>query len=329
MASIKVCTLAQFPLYCTLLHCATVQALGSRDVEKRNDMPDPDYTLDLDRSRPQTIREQARQAIVEAIRAGRPGFCAGERLTTLALAGHNPIHRNTLTAVMDDLVRLGFLRRLPNRGFEVVRPAAERPAQLTRQILSLSEVAERNGYDSRSELIAGECGLRTAGELTGPLARVRDDLVLAAGDAVDVLARCRLMKARGAHRWDLVAIEQSFIPTCRVVGFVEAARQQIESEGDFSVYRQLRRSLPNEEFFKAHYEISLAPLPAALAAHWAPPAPLMCVVAITYCSQGPVELTRTWFDTSRAVLLAGSLEVRLQAGSGAENAGGGRRRAAG
>lgn len=284
-------------------------------------MPTPDYGLGLDRSLPQTVREQARQAIVRAIRTAQAGFRAGERLSTLQLARHNAIHRNTLAYVMDDLVRLGYLRRLPNKGFEVVDPAPERPPLLTRQILSLSEVAERNGVETRSELIAGECGVRRAGELAGPLARVQRDLALAPGDAVAVLARCRHMKAQRAPQWDMVAIEQSFIPAARVPGFLEAARRAIEGEGRFSVYQQLRRTFPKDDFFKAHYEISLAPLPQTLAAAWAPgaaPSPLMCVIAITYCTQGPVEFTRTWFDPRRAVLVAGSLEVRLEGVSGEE-----------
>jgi len=275
-------------------------------------MPRPNYALDLDRSRHKTMREQAREAIVEAIRTERAGFHVGDWLTTLELARHNTIHRNTLIHVMDDLVREGFLRRRPNKGFEIVHPAPERPSLLTRHILSLTDVARRSHVDARSELIAEECGIRKARELTGPLVRVKKDLLLAAGNTVSILARCRLMKSRRARQWGMVAIEQSFVPTDRVPGFLEAARQQIEREGDFSVYRQLRQTFPNEEFFKAHYEISLSPLPEALAAHWTPsPCPLMCVVAITYCSQGPVELTRTWFDSSRAVLLASSLEVKL------------------
>lgn len=274
-------------------------------------MSSPDYALDLDRSRSQTIRDQACEAIAEAIRAERAGFRVGDRLTALELARHNAIHRNTLSNVMDDLVRQGFLRRLPNKGFEVIHPAPERPALLTQHILSLTEVAQRSDLDARSQIIPEECGVRKARELVGPLARVRADLALAAGDAVSVLARCRLVKRRRARQWVMVAIEQSFIPAARVPGFLEAAMQQIEREGDFSVYRQLRRTF-NEQFFKAHYEISLTPLPQVLAAHWeATPCPLTCVVAITYCSQGPVEWTRTWFDSSRAVLLAGSLEVKL------------------
>jgi DNA-binding GntR family transcriptional regulator len=275
-------------------------------------MPRPDYALDLDRSRHETMREQAREAIIKAIRSERAGFHVGDWLTTLELARHNTIHRNTLIHVMDDLVRDGFLRRWPNKGFEIVHPAPERPSLLTRHILSLTDVARRSHVDARSKMIAEECGTRKARELTGPLGRVKKDLLLTAGDTVSILARCRLMKNRRARQWGMVAIEQSFIPAERVPGFLEAARQQIEREGDFSVYRQLRRTFPNEEFFKAHYEISLSPLPEALAAHWTPsPCSLMCVIAITYCSQGPVELTRTWFDSSRAVLLASSLEVRL------------------
>ena len=284
-------------------------------------MATPDYGLDLDRSQPQTLREQARQAIERAIRSGRAGFRAGDRLSTLELARQNAIHRNTLAAVMADLVRLGYLRRLPNKGFEVVDPAPERPPLLTRHILSLTEVAERSGVETRSELIAAECGMRRAADLAGHLARVPRDLALAPGDPVAVLARRRFMKARGADRWDIVAIEQSFIPAGRVPGFLEAAVRAIEAEGRFSVYRQLRRTFPNDDFFKAHYEISLAPLPEALAAAWLPAdrgLPPMCVVAITYCAEGPVEFTRTWFDTRRAVLVAGSLEVRLSGESSAE-----------
>jgi DNA-binding GntR family transcriptional regulator len=292
--------------------CCTVQLLHKGLRSSKRHMPSPNYALDLDRGRHKTMREQAREAIVEAIRTERAGFHVGDRLTTLELARHNAIHRNTLINVMDDLVREGFLRRRPNKGFEIVHPAPERPSLLTRHILSLTEVARRSHVDARSEMIVEECGIRKARELTGPLARVKNDLLLAAGDTVSVLARCRLMKSRLARQWGMVAIEQSFIPTARVPGFLEAARQQIEREGDFSVYRQLRRTFPNEEFFKAHYEISLLPVPETLAAHWtSSPCPLMCVVAITYCSQGPVELTRTWFDSSRAVLLASSLEVKL------------------
>ncbi len=292
--------------------CNCAISVGWRGA--RDPMPNARYDLDLDRSRPPTMHEQAREAIVEAIRAGRAGFCAGDRLTTVELARHNAVHRNTLIHVMEDLVRLGFLRRLPNKGFEVVDAAPERPPLLTRHILSLTDVAERNHVASRSQVIAAECGTRQAGELTGPLARVGRDLALASEDTVEVLARCRSMKRRRARQWTQVAIEQSFVPGARVPGFLQTALEQIEGEGDFSVYRQLRRAFPRDEFFKAHYEISLAPLPDALAAHWAAPGPLMCVIAITYCSQGPVELTRTWFDTQRAVLLAGSLEVMLAAG---------------
>ncbi|NLF12048.1 MAG: GntR family transcriptional regulator [Anaerolineaceae bacterium] len=268
--------------------------------------------MDLDRSRDQTMREQARQAIIEAIRSSRPGFCIGDRLSTLQLARQNAVHRNTLMHVMDDLVRLGFLRRLPNKGFEVVHPAPQRPPLLTQQILSVTDVAERAHLESRSRVIAAETGIRKARELTGPLARVRKDLGLAAGEAVAVLARCRSMKDEGSAAWVTVAIEQSFIPVSRVPGFLEAAMAQIEREKDFSVYRQLRRTFPDEEFFKAHYEISLTPLPETLAGCWpSSPEKRMCVVTVTYCSQGPIELTRTWFDTSRAVLLAGSLDVKL------------------
>jgi hypothetical protein len=38
---------------------------------------------------------------------------------------------------------------------------------------------------------------------------------------------------------------------------------------------------------------------------------LLSVVSITYCSLGPVEMTRTWFDASHTVLWAGSLDVQL------------------
>lgn len=310
------CIQRQLLLYLVLLHCATVTQTRERANLEAKDMPNtisnPNYTLDLDRSRSKTIRDQACEAIAQAIRAERAGFRVGERLTALELARHNAIHRNTLINVMNELVRQGFLRRLPNKGFEVIHPAPERPALLTQHIFSLTEEAQRSGFDSSSQAIPEECGARKARELAGPLARVRTELALDAGEEVAVLARCRLLKRRGARRWGRVAIEQSFIPAGRVPNFLDAAMQQIEREGDFSVYRQLRRTFPTEEFFKAHYEISLLPLPQALAAYWTPsPYPPTCVIAITFCSLGPVEFTRTWFDPSRVVLLAGSLEVML------------------
>ncbi len=272
------------------------------------------YILDLDRSLPQTMREQARDAIISAIRAERPGFRVGDRLTTLELSRHSAIHRNTLAAVMADLVQLGFLRRLPNKGFEVVHPAPERPPLLTRHILSLSEVAQRDQVDSRSQLIADETGIRTASSLAEDpnLARVKRDLLLRADDQVSVLARCRLMKERSEAQWNMVAVEQCFISNALVPNILSSAIRQIEESGDFSIYRQLRRVFPNEEFFKAHYEISILPLPKALAASWTgSTSSLITVISITYCSRGPVEMTRTWFDASQAVLMAGSLDVRL------------------
>lgn len=277
-------------------------------------MSEPDYRLDLDRTQPETLREQARRAIEAAIRSARPGFRLGERLTILRLARLNPLHRNTLAHAMDDLVRMGYLRRLPNRGFDVVERTPDRPARLTRHMLSLIEVAERNGLLTCSQVIRRETGLRRAGALKGPLARVAADLDLHPGDQVGVLARTRLMRRNSHEAWKVVAIEQSVLPTALVPDFLETARQEIAASGDFSVYRTLRRTFPHDEFFKAHYEISLTPLPGSLRAYWTSPNPPMNVLTVTYCSQGPVELTNTWFDAGQAVLLAGSLDVEMKAG---------------
>ena len=275
-------------------------------------MPDLNYVLDLDRSLPQTIRDQARDAIIAAIQSGRPGFCVGDHLTNQELAHQNSIHRNTLAHVINDLVRLGFLRHLPNKGFEVVQLSPDRPSLLTRHILSLSEVAQRDNIDSRSQLIVGETGYRKASELVGDFARVNQGLVLAPQDSVSVLARCRLTKRPGALEWNMVSIEESFFPSALTPGLLENAIQQIQDEGDLSIHRQLRRIFPNEDFFKAYYEISLFPLPKPLADCWTGSASsLISVVTITYCSKGPVEMTRTWFDSNQAILIAGSLDVKF------------------
>jgi DNA-binding GntR family transcriptional regulator len=272
----------------------------------------PNYALDLDRSLSQTMREQARDAIIAAIRAARPGFCVGDHLTNQELSRQNGIHRNTLAAAIDDLVRLGFLRRLPNKGFEVVQLSPERPQLLTRHILSLSDVAQRDNIDSRSQLIAAETGYRKASDLVGDFARVNQDLALAPEDSISILARLRLTRRHDETDWHTVSIEQSFFPTALTAGLLENALQQIEDEGDLSIHRQLRRIFPTEDFFKAHYEISLCPLPANLAVCWSGPASsLISVVSITYCSKGPVEMTRTWFDANQAILTAGSLDVKL------------------
>jgi DNA-binding GntR family transcriptional regulator len=274
-------------------------------------MSNRNFTLDLDRSLEMTLRQQAYTAIRDAIYTGRQGFRLGDRLTTSELSRHNGIHRNTLSYVMDDLVRQGYLRRLPNKGFEVIDQSPNRPPMLTEHILSVTEVARRNGMLSCSKLIPDECGIRSARDLTGYLARVREELGLSAKERVSVLGRCRLMKQPRETEWLLGAIEHSFIPTARIPDFLEVARHEIENEGDFSVYRQLRRAFPNDDFFKALYEISMLPLPPKLAAHWSSVEPPMNVLTITYCSEGPIEVTFTWFDVSRAVLLAGSLDVRL------------------
>jgi DNA-binding GntR family transcriptional regulator len=274
-------------------------------------MSQPDFSLELDRRRPETLRQQACRAIEEAIRQERPGFQVGDRLTTLELSRRNPIHRNTLIHAMGDLVRLGFLRRLPNRGFEIVENAPERPALLTRHMLSLTEVAHRHRLETCSKVIPEECGHRHGRDLRGGLARVREDLSLRAGDGVAVLTRTRLMRRPRQRDWQLVAIEQSFTPARLLPGFLETGLQEIESTGDFSVYRTLRRTFPNDEFFKAHYEISLSPLPRALAPYWRSPNPPMNVLSVTYGTQGAIEFAKTWFDSTRAILVAGSLDVRV------------------
>src|SRR3990172_2185219 len=158
------CAFQPDPILVQLLHSSTRSSFPpmprlSAPAPRRgvSDGPRPDYRLGLDRRRAQTLREQARRAIVRAIRARRPGFLLGQRLTTLALARANPIHRNTLTHAMNDLVRLGYLRRIPNHGFEVVERTPDRPALLTRHMLSLSEVAQRSGLQARSTLVPQEC----------------------------------------------------------------------------------------------------------------------------------------------------------------------------
>jgi Transcriptional regulators len=270
------------------------------------------YHLDLDRSLAQTMHEQAREAIVAAIRAGRPGFCIGDHLTNQELSRQNNIHRNTLAAVIDDLVRQGFLRRLPNKGFEVVQASPDRPQLLTQHILSLSDIAERDDIESRSQLIEAETGYRKVSDLSAGFARVKQDLALEADARVSVLARCRQTRHHDSPDWKMVSIEQSFFPTALTPGLLENAVQQVQEEGDLSIHRQLRRIFPTEDFFKAHYEISLFPLPENLARCWqGSTGSLISVVSITYCSKGPVEMTRTWFDATQAILTAGSLDVKL------------------
>lgn len=275
-------------------------------------MSTPNFILDLDRSLTKTMREQASGAIIASIQSGRPGFCIGDRITLQELSRQNAIHRNTLAYVMSDLVRQGFLRRLPNKGFIVVQQSPDRPSLLTRHILSLSEVAQRDNIDSRSKLIPEETCQRTFSQLTGDLTRVRQDLDLKVQDSVSSLARCRLLKQKGENDWQMIAIEQSFISTALAPDLLKQALLQLKDEDDFSIYRQLHRIYPNDEFFKAHYEISIFPLTETLAKHWTGSTnSLIAVVSITYCSLGPIEMTRTWFDASRAALMAGSLDVKL------------------
>jgi DNA-binding GntR family transcriptional regulator len=273
--------------------------------------PPAAYRLGLDRRRPETLREQARRAIVRAIRARRAGFGLGQRLTTLALARANPIHRNTLTHAMNDLVRLGYLRRIPNHGFEIVERTPDRPDLLTRHVLSLSEVAERSRLQSRSTLVGRACGESRAEDLPPRLRRARSELGLRPGDRVWILTRCRWVRPASGRRWALAAVEQSLLPKALAPEFLPIAVREIHQRGDFSLYRYLRRTYPGDEFFKAQYEISLGGLPRELAACWTSPSPPMNVLNVTYGSQGALEFTQTWFDPRRAVLLAGSLDVRV------------------
>jgi DNA-binding GntR family transcriptional regulator len=272
----------------------------------------PSYILDLDRNLSQTMHEQACNAIITAIRTRRPGFCVGDKLINQELARQNPIHRNTLAAVMSQLVRMGYLRRLPNKGFEIAQEDPERPSLLTRHILSLSEVAERDNVDCHSQLIESETGVKKVRDLPECSDRICKNMGLTGNDTISVLTRCRFMKKKEAPEWDMVAVEQSYFSTALVPTLLDSAVQQIKEEGDSSFYRLLRRIFPNEEFFKAHYEISLSPVPQSLEKSWVGATDrLISVVSITYCSQGAVEMTRTWFDASKAVLTAGSLDVKL------------------
>lgn len=274
-------------------------------------MRNPDYHLDLDRSRPETLRAQAARLIAHAIRRQRPGFRRGERLTIRLLADANPIHRNTLRHAMDDLVLQGFLRRLPNRGFEILNHSPARPAHLSRHVLSLSDLAGRSGLLSRSILLPAETGTRSARQLVGPLARVRRDLALSPDEKVAVLTRRREVKRPPGRLWLLAALEQSVLPLRHAPDVLEVALQQIGQDGEFSLYGYLRRAYPKDDFFKALYEISLRPLPPTLATHWNSPSPPVSVVNVTFASVGAIEWTHTWFDSRRAILLAGSLEVRV------------------
>lgn len=271
-----------------------------------------DYRLGLEPGRAETLRSQAFRAIEAAIGAGRSGFRLGDRLTIVGLARRNLIHRNTLAGVMDDLVLRGYLRRLPNKGFEVVDRSPDRPAMLTRHVLSLSEVAQRNGLESRSQMIPDRCKRLRPRQLRGASARVRQELALAGRAQVEVLCRRREMRASARQPWAVVAIEQTYVPTEWVPGFLQAARESIERSGDFSVFDHLRHAFPKDEFFKAIYEISANPLPEELAPFWTSPTPPIHVLNVSYGARGPLELTHTWFDTQRAVLLAGSLDVRVR-----------------
>jgi hypothetical protein len=160
-------------------------------------------------------------------------------------------------------------------------------------------------------LVEGEYGEHRAGDLPARLRRARSELGLRPGDRVWVLTRCRWVRPASARRWALAAIEQSLLPKGLAPDFLPIALREIEERGDFSLYRYLRRTYPGDEFFKAQYEISLGPLPRELEGCWASPSPPVHVLNVTYGSAGALEFTQTWFDPRRAVLLAGSLDVRV------------------
>ncbi len=274
-------------------------------------LPSPDYRLDLDRRRPETLQRQARRAIEAAIRTSRPGFRLGERLSTLSLARRNPIHRNTLSRVMDELVYRGYLRRVPNKGFEIRSRRPERPSRLSRHHLSLFTLAHRHRLMTRSQAIPEACGVLTARQLSRAQAAALAGLRPEPGETLQLLCRLRETRSRPRGPWTVVAIERTAVPTALLPAFLEEALREIELRGDFSVLRYLERAFPNDDFFKADYEVSLAPLPPELAPFWESSTAPMSVLNVTYGSAGAIECTQTWFDSARAVLLAGSLDVRV------------------
>jgi hypothetical protein len=104
---------------------------------------------------------------------------------------------------------------------------------------------------------------------------------------------------------------ESVLPKALAPDLLASALAEIGGRGEFSLYRYLQRVFPRDEFFKAQYEIALEALPQPLAACWTSAAPPVKVLNVTYGSQGALEFSQTWFDPRRAVLLAGSLDVRV------------------
>jgi hypothetical protein len=173
-------------------------------------------------------------------------------------------------------------------------------------------VADREKIDSRSLLVESETGDYQVDQWRGDKNMARLQLGLSGHDRVSVLTRCRQLKKTDEREWKMVAIEQSCFSSSLTPGLLNTAVQQIKENGDTAIYRLLRRIYPNDELFKAHYEISLDPLPAPLAANWSGTTDrLIAVLTVTYCSKGAVEMTRTWFDASKAALTAGTLDVKL------------------
>jgi DNA-binding GntR family transcriptional regulator len=212
---------------------------------------------------------------------------------------------------MDELVYRGYLRRMPNKGFEIRSRRPERPSRLTRHHLSFFTLAHRHRLLTRSEAIPGACGVFAARQLARANAQLLAGLRPAPDDSVQVLCRLRETRTRPRGPWTVVAVERTAVPTALLPSFLEDALGGIRRRGDFSVLRYLERAFPNDDFFKADYEISLARLPPDLAPYWESPTPPMSVVNVTYGTAGAIECTQTWFDPRRAVLLAGSLDVRV------------------
>jgi len=102
-------------------------------------MPAPNFVLDLDRNLPQTMHEQARDAIIAAIRSSRVGFRIGDKLINQELSRQNPIHRNTLA------YRLTGRRETTD--LDPVRRNDD--AVLLRALLPLAERQARQAADQR------------------------------------------------------------------------------------------------------------------------------------------------------------------------------------
>ena len=172
----------------------------------------------IDRDRPTPLNEQVRDVFVRMIAGGT--FRRGERLPSeRELCERFGVSRVTLRQALRALVQDGLIESSPGRGWYVVEPRVEEPANT---LMSFSEMAESRGLNASARVLRSEVKAATLDEA--------ETLRVAPGAKLFYLERLRLLDGVA------VALQWSMVPLSYAPGLDE------RSFDNDSIYKVLAES---------------------------------------------------------------------------------------